>query len=630
MSPGPLVREALRALGIDQLLLGIHDAAFPSLPGEETGRGSPCTEGGARLLALAADLGFTGLQLGPQGATGEGNPSPYDGTLFSRNPLSLALAPLVEEGLLARATLAEIAAGAAAGGTARADPRTAARAAARALAEADAERLRRGPDSPLGRRLAAFRAAHADWLEPDALCAALQARHAEPDWRRWRRDGGTPHPDQSLYAPPPGEEVAAARRRARRLSEEEATIARYALGQLLLHEQHADFVARAHALGLVLYADLQVGISEVDAWSRRALFLSGYRMGAPPSRTNPEGQPWNYPVLDPAQLGSPGEPGPAARFFRRRLAKAFAEFDGLRLDHPHGLVCPWVYRAAQADPLRAVQGGARLFDSPDLPDHPELARFAITRPEQLDRSRPRHDDLWVRDLDPEQEARYALLFDLLLAEARAAGRTLPLACEVLSTLPLPLARVLARHHLGRFRVTQKADLDRAGDVYRGENAAPADWIMVGTHDTPPLRRVAEGWSESERRRQAAYLATRLIPEPAAREAWTARAAADLPSLVEAKLAELFAGPARHVIVYFTDLFGETESYNVPGTVSEANWSLRLPADVAGHYRARLAGRRAADLPRLLALACRARGAAFARAHPGLAERLDEAAAWPPR
>ncbi|HSM51503.1 MAG TPA: 4-alpha-glucanotransferase [Thermoanaerobaculia bacterium] len=629
MSAGPLVRDALRALGIDQLLLGIHDAAFPSLPEEETGRGSPYTEGGARLLALAADLGFTGLQLGPQGATGEGNHSPYDGTLFSRNPLSLALSPLVEEGLLSRTTLAEIAARATARSTIRADPRGAARAAARALAEVDAERLRRGPDSPLDRRLAAFRTAAADWLEADALCAALQARHDEADWRRWR-EGSAPHPDQFLYAPPPGGEAAAADRRARRLSEEEGAIARYALGQLLLHEQHAAFVARAHALGLVLYADLQVGISEVDAWSRRPLFLSGYRMGAPPSRTNPEGQPWNYPVLDPEQLGPLEDPGPAARFFRRRLAKAFAELDGLRLDHPHGLVCPWVYRADQPDSLRAVQAGARLFDSPDLPDHPELARFAIARPEQIDRARPRHDDAWVRDLDPEQEARYALLFDLLLAEARAAGRTLPLACEVLSTLPLPLARVLARHRLGRFRVTQKADLDRAEDVYRGENAAPEDWIMVGTHDTPPLRQVAERWSGSERRRQADYLATRLIPETAARDAWAAGAAADLPSLFEAKLAELFVGPARQVIVYFTDLFGETESYNVPGTVSEANWSLRLPSDVEGHYRARLAGRRAAALPRLLALACRARGAAFARAHPGLAERLDEATPRPPR
>lgn len=629
MSAGPLVRDALRALGIDQLLLGIHDAAFPSLPGEETGRGSPYTEGGGRLLALAAQLGFTGLQLGPQGATGEGNPSPYDGTLFSRNPLSLALAPLVEEGLLSPATLVEIAAGAAARGTDRADPRGAARAAARALAEVDAVRLRRGPGSPLGRRLAAFRAAAAEWLEPDALCAALQARHGEADWRRWR-EGSKSHPDQFLYAPPPGGEEEASCRRARRLAEEEGASARYALGQLLLHEQHAAFVARTHALGLVLYADLQVGISEVDAWSRRALFLPGYRMGAPPSRTNPEGQPWNYPVLDPEQLGTLESPGPSARFFRRRLAKAFAEFDGLRLDHPHGLVCPWVYRAGEPDPLAAVQGGARLFDSPDLPDHPGLARFAIARPEQLDRSRPRYDDAWVRDLDPEQEARYALLFDLLLAEARAAGRTLPLACEVLSTLPLPLARVLARHRLGRFRVSQKADLDRPEDVYRGENAAPEDWIMVGTHDTPPLRQVAERWTDSDRRRQADYLATRLIPEAAERDNWAARTAADLPSLVEAKLAELFAGPARHVIVYFTDLFGETESYNVPGTVSDANWSLRLPSDVEDHYRARLASRRAADLPRLLALACRARGAAFARTHPGLAERLDEAAGGPPQ
>jgi hypothetical protein len=47
-------------------------------------------------------------------------------------------------------------------------------------------------------------------------------------------------------------------------------------------------------------------------------------MGAPPSRTNPEGQAWNYPVLDPDQfversseMGS-SAPGPAMRMLMAR------------------------------------------------------------------------------------------------------------------------------------------------------------------------------------------------------------------------------------------------------------------------------------------------------------------------
>jgi 4-alpha-glucanotransferase len=62
----------------------------------------------------------------------------------------------------------------------------------------------------------------------------------------------------------------------------------------LLHE-------RMEGAGLKLYGDLQIGISAKDAWAYQGLFLDNYLMGAPPSRTNPEGQPWNYPVLDPAR-----------------------------------------------------------------------------------------------------------------------------------------------------------------------------------------------------------------------------------------------------------------------------------------------------------------------------------------
>src|SRR5207249_2941809 len=121
----------------------------------------------------------------------------------------------------------------------------------------------------------------------------------------------------------------------------------------------------------------------------------------------PEGQPWGYPVLDPR------EPG-ALELVARRVLKLLGEFDGLRIDHPHGLVCPWVYRATQPDALAAVQAGARLHASPDLPDHPELAPLAIARPEQLARELERHADDWVQALEPAQIDHYALALDAIV------------------------------------------------------------------------------------------------------------------------------------------------------------------------------------------------------------------------
>jgi 4-alpha-glucanotransferase len=580
------IREAVAALGVRRLLLGIHDAAFPSSPGEDTGRGTPHGDAAADLLRFAAELGFDGLQLGPQGMLPAGHASPYDGAFFSREPSSVALLPLTHPAwgaLLDPTWLARRLA-------AKPEGAQAARAFARELA-ADALAVafatfqrRRGSAAlePLARGFDAFREREAEWLARDAAYEETAARGA----------GGYP---PQLYA----------------------------FVQFLAHAQHAALRAHARELGLALFGDLHVGMAARDAGAARGFLLPGYRVGAPPSRTNPEGQPWHYPLLDPRRYHEAGGDGPALRFFRARIDKAFAEYDGLRLDHPHGLVDPWVYRD-EGDPGAAVRAGARLFSSPDLAEHPGLAPLAVARPDQLRRELPRHADGWVARLEPEQVDRYAVLLDALMGAARQRGvGPDAIACEILSTEPYPLARVLDRHGLGRFRVTQKADLDRPGDGYRGENARPEDWIMLGNHDTQPILRAAEAWIASGTApRQAAYLAGRLLPPDEPPEAWIRRVAADAGELVQARAADLFVGPARQVLIFFTDLFGEREPYNVPGTVAESNWSLRLPADFRALYARRRAEGRAIDLPRALARALRARGTSITARHPGLLDTLE--------
>ena len=107
-----LVGEALRLLGKRNLVLAIHDPSFPGFPDEDPGRGTPYSPAGAEFLAFARELGFTGIQFGPQGQTSVVNLSPYDGTVFARNVLSIALVQLAEEepwgGLVSRRTLEEL------------------------------------------------------------------------------------------------------------------------------------------------------------------------------------------------------------------------------------------------------------------------------------------------------------------------------------------------------------------------------------------------------------------------------------------------------------------------------------------------------------------------------------------
>jgi 4-alpha-glucanotransferase len=351
------------------------------------------------------------------------------------------------------------------------------------------------------------------------------------------------------------------------------------------------------------------------------VLLRDYLMGAPPSRTTPEGQAWNYALLDPSQTDASSEArGGALHLLLARTNKMFGEYDAIRLDHPHGLVCPWAYRARQIDAIAAVQHGARLRGSPDLPDHPELARYAIALPGQLQRTLPRYADDWEMNLRPEQIDRYAVFFDAMVASAKEHGRDPhAIVCEVLSTLPRPLAAVLARHGLGRFRVVQKANLDDASDVYRPDNARPEDWIMAGNHDTPPIWSVVRTWAATDKReRWAAHLATLLGMD--ARELL-----AQPGALVHALFAEMLASPAENVSVFFTDLFGFEAPYNVPGTISDDNWSLRLGPDFERDYAENVARGQALDLPRALALAFGGRGPEFRRAHAGLVSELERMA-----
>ncbi|HEX2568031.1 MAG TPA: 4-alpha-glucanotransferase [Polyangia bacterium] len=622
-----LVREALGRLGVDRLVLSIHDPSFPSLPEDETGRGSPYGGGGQAFVRFVAGLGFDGLQLGPQGQTSRVNKSPYDGTLFSKNVLSIALRPLTGGGgpwpeILPEETLAEIVAERPRGGSPDAAYAYAYDAQWRALRQAYVGFALEYEHLPeLVGAIGGFCEREAGWLERDALYWALAAEYGHDDWLRWGTDADDL--ERRLFAPRAGEEQRAAELREEIARHQAGEMGFYCFCQFVVHEQHRELQALARSLGVQLFGDLQIGFSHQDLWGYQGLFLDGYRMGAPPSRTNPEGQPWGYPVFDPRLYvaGPEGRLGPVLDFLTRRIDKMLAEFDGVRIDHPHGLVDPWVYRSdlatGGAESLRAVQAGARLFSSPALADHPALAALAIARPDQLNPApgTPRYADDWVVALEPEQVRRYGTLLDLIVERSRARGRgSEAILCEVLSTWPYPLRRVMETHGLGRFCVTQKARLDDPADVYRSENARPADWIMVGNHDTRSIWQLIESWQGGGGlAARAAYLAERLEPEVARRSAFAAELASDPLRLAEALFADALASPARQVSVFFTDLLGLRETYNQPGVVDEANWSLRVPSDYERFYRAQLASRRALNVPGALALALRSRAGAAGEA-----------------
>jgi 4-alpha-glucanotransferase len=603
---------------MERLVLAIHDASFPAVEEEDLGRGSPYSQGARSFLGFLSRLGFDGVQLGPQGETTLVNPSPYDGAIFSRNISSLALGTL-ELGedpdweRLASGLLPSLVAHRPPGGPERIRYEYVWKATRQALAHLyDRFAANRTVHHTLSSRFDRFRKFRGEGLAMDGTFEALAVEHGTDDWVLWpgAEQGAV---DRDLWCSRLGLQDAARERRLALGKSRAIEIDRHLFGQFALAEQHALFRDSAAREGLSLFGDLQIGFSQRDIWSRRSLFVEAYAMGAPPSRTNPAGQAWGYPVLDPAQYFASGRgrrPGPVLVFTAERVGRMLEDFDGIRIDHPHGLVCPWIYDAGHPDPALAVGHGARLFCSPGLADHPDLARFAIPRSEQIssDPGIARYADDWVRQLDDEQVERYAALFDSLMAQVAAAGcRPTDVVCEVLSTWPYPLRRVMERHGLGRFCVTQKADLARSDDVYRSENAGPRDWIMVGNHDTRPIWLLVDEWhGTAVGTERAAYLAARLMPRADLRPGLAQWLAADPRHLCHGMFAELFASRARRVSVFFADLFGLKDIYNRPGVVSPENWTLRLSSDFESLYRARRTGGGAFSLPLALTLASIAR------------------------
>lgn len=573
------VQSALKMLGIEKLVIAIHDQSFPSLPDEETGRGTPYSYGADSFLQMIAALGFNGMQLGPQGKTSLGNPSPYDSTLFSKNELSISLARLQKEprwcGLLAK------------GETSHHEG-------------SNGDRNYQSYRSAWSLQYRALNTvlAHFEKRKSDR-CKAVAV-----ELENWRQDNDWWLSRDEQY---------------------EENVPLFQLAQFLAHAQHSDFRRRANELKLQLFGDLQIGFSNQDKETFKDLFLPGYLLGAPPSRTNPDGQPWGYPVFNPRLYFSAedDEPGPVLHWMMRRIEKFLVDYDGIRIDHPHGLVCPWVYDSTAEDALKAVQNGARLFDSPDIAEHPLLAEFAIVSADQLNGSVPRYADGWVKALADEQIDHYAVLIDLVLDLVAGSGHDRSnLICEVLSSCPFPLQQVLRKHNLGRLRVTQKANPLDATDNYRSDTANPSDWIMVGTHDTEPLWLSISKWDQEKRKNWATYLASRLEPQVEERDAFAAQLVANESLLIEAMFADLFVGPAKNVSVFFADLFGLRGVYNAPGIINDTNWMLSVPPDFASFYQQKIDSHSCLYLPRVLAMALRAKLNKSTCA-VNLAQRLDQ-------
>jgi 4-alpha-glucanotransferase len=378
-----------------------------------------------------------------------------------------------------------------------------------------------------GLKLQALRAAFDLFLEREWRPATPRA-----DWlRRYLEDEGWWVDDYVLYRAlrehnrllPWWEWTAPlARRDPRALDRARQAIERdclfFAYAQWLADTQWRE--ARAAAAPAGVFGDLpfMVGADSADVWANQHAFRLDATVGAPPDAFSETGQDWGLPVYRWDVFAAEDD-----RWVRARARRNAALFDGYRVDHLVGY-----YRTYQI-PLEA---GKRSFSPP-------------------------HED--------DQRAQGERVMRAFLESGAR------IIAEDLGTVPEFIRESLQELRLPGYKVLRwEREWDEPASPFRDPQQYPADSVATtGTHDTETLVEWWDGALEEER--------TALADLPFLRERRIDVASAGCPPSVRDALLELLvASSSDFVILPMQDIFGWRDRINVPATVTDDNWTWRLP------------------------------------------------------
>lgn len=313
--------------------------------------------GARRFVDWLAEAGQSLWQVLPLGPVGPGN-SPYmSDSAFAGNPLLIDLGQLADEGWLPESALAA---------APEFDPQFADYHQARefkATALSDAARGFFADASQDARRqFAAFREKQASWCEDYALFSVLSKQLGGP-WSLW--------PELLRDRNAAALEAVRARNK--------AAIDEALFEQWCFDRQWTDLKRYANDRGIAIVGDMPIYVAHhsAEVWANPQLFdLDGegnpiHVAGVPPDYFSETGQRWGNPLYRWRTHAADGY-----RWWSRRLAHAFDNFDRLRIDHFRGFEAFWEIPAACET---AVDGQWRpgpadeLFKAVSAADRPVIA-----------------------------------------------------------------------------------------------------------------------------------------------------------------------------------------------------------------------------------------------------------------
>jgi 4-alpha-glucanotransferase len=283
--------------------------------------------------------------------------------------------------------------------------------------------------------------------------------------------------------------------------------------------------ARQAAGDVALFGDLQFMVSgdSADVWARQDEFRLDASVGVPPDAFSETGQDWRLPVYRWDVL--------AERDFdwlRDRAHRNSDLFDGYRVDH--------------------LVGFYRTFFRPH------------------DGSAPR--------FTPESEDAQRALGERVLGVFREPGSEI--VAEDLGVVPGFVRASLSHLGIAGYKVFRwERYWHEEGQPFKDPREYPPVSVATsGTHDTEPM---VIWWEDAPRNDREAVLAIPSVRALLTQEDVAAIDAPGLPHPIhEALLETLFASGSNTLILPIGDIFGWRDRINQPATVSESNWTWRLP------------------------------------------------------
>jgi len=288
--------------------------------------------------------------------------------------------------------------------------------------------------------------------------------------------------------------------------------------QWIAHEQWRAARSALQRAGVLLMGDMPfiVGSESADVWAHRDQFQTGVSLGAPPDDFSADGQSWGLPAYDWAAMDRND-----LAWLRARAAHSAELFDRFRIDHVVGFFRQWV------KPENGSGGSQGRFD-------PENEADQRARGEKV-----------------------------LRAMLEAAGRGAVIA-EDLGVIPPFVRETMQRLELPGYKVLpwERDENFMPRDPRQFPELSVSTW---STHDTLPITQWWYELADWERERLAALDGIPLdLPEPE-RE------------LALFKL--LFSSRSSLTLLLAQEVLGDKSRINLPGTVTNANWTWRLPRPI---------------------------------------------------